>query len=225
MATRPTMTIRIELTLSHWMGARGVLRLDAATPDAAPAKLRLGESEMLNAEPDEMIEYSGVLATEDPWMLKLYSYDPDKRMYAPRWTAMRLAISPRTVAADLGTPAGVAALWNHFTWGSPSLGRFLTLAAKGGKLECTLALSTRALAGYGTSAEQLDAGMNAGLSAGLSLIDRPEFKRAKGDDGGSYDNPDEMRYKRLRVNEGSLTALPMIRQAGLTGRTSGDANA
>ena len=173
--------------------------------------------------PDEMVLYDAVFATEDPWMLRLWSYDRDKREYGARWTRLRLKISRRTIFANLGTPAGIPAMWNHLTFASAALGRVGRLTATGSELRGTLALSARGLAAWGTSLEQIDAGLNAGISIGTQVLDMPKMKRASGDDGGSFDSPDELVYGRHRLSEVSLTALPMIATAGLVGRHNGDA--
>ena len=206
--------------LSHWLApAPHLLRLDATllTPDAPTRLAERMPGEMGEME-DELVSWNGTFATEDPWRLRLWSYDPEKRTYAPRWTAFRLKLSPRTVAADLGTPAGVPVYWNHMSWISGALGRVQTMRAENQKLTGTFSLSSVALAGWGTSFAQIDAGMNSGLSVGVRLIDQPTFKRAKGDDGGSWDKPDEVMYGRVVVKELSLTPMPMIEQAGVTGR-------
>ena len=171
---------------------------------------------------DEMVAYDAVFATEDHWMLRLWSYDREERQYAARWTKLHLSLSKATVSATLDTFAGVPMLWNHFSWGSPALGRVAKMKVSGGVLSGSAMLSSLALAGYGTTLEQLDAGMNAGLSVGLHLYDEPKMKRADGDGAGTFDKPDELTYGRIRISEASLTATPMIAQAGLQGRTKGN---
>ena len=166
--------------------------------------------------------YDAVFATEDPWMLRLWSYDRDKREYGARWTRLKLRLNRRTVFAQLGTPAGVPAMWNHFTFGSGSLGRVARMTATGQELLGLMMLSSRGVAMWGTSLEQIDAGMNCGLSLGVHVLDQPKMKRADGESGGTFDQPDELVYGRIRVTEVSLTATPMIATAGLVGRHNGD---
>lgn len=210
--------IRPELTLSHWCGGRGIVRLDASQLQDPPN--RLADPTLLQSpEPDEMIAYDAIMATEDPWLLRLWSYNPEARRYEGRWTRLRLSIKRSTVMATLATPAGVPVMWNHMTWASPGLGRVLSMEAKGGQLLGEVQLSGAQLAAFGLSFDQLDAGINRGLSVGLHLYDRPKRKEATGDDAGSFDNPDDLTYGRVRIAEVSLTATPMIAQAGLAGRS------
>ena len=205
-----------HLTLSHWLAPGPLLRLDGALQvDNLAARMPLGE---MGDMEDEIATYSGIFATEDRWMLRLYARNFETGRYEPRWMAFRLKLSPRTVAADLGTPAGVPVMWNHFTWRSGAMGRVQMAQAKDGKLTGTFSLSSLALATLGTSFAQLDAGLNTGLSVGVALIDEPVYKRAKGDDGGKWDSPDEVTYGRIALKELSLTAIPMISSAGITGR-------
>ena len=75
----------------------------------------------------------------------------------------------------------------------------------------------RRWAGYGTTLEQIDAGMNAGLSIGFATYDEPKMKPADGDDAGSFDKPDTLTFGRIGIIEVSLTATPMIKQAGAQG--------
>lgn len=221
-ATRAmTMTpseIPAHLTLSHWLRPESLLRLDGALqvrPDQLAQRMPLGD---MGEVEDEIVTYSGIFATEDRWMLRLYARNFETGRYEPRWMAFRLKLTPRTVAADLGTPAGVPAMWNHMTWASGAMGRVQTAEARDGRLTGTFSLSSFALAGWGASFSQLDAGLNTGLSVGVKLIDEPTYKRAKGDDGGKWDSPDEVTYGRIALKELSLTATPMIHTAGITGR-------
>ena len=217
MMTSSPARIPVALSLAHWMRPGNVVRLDASLLDGAPTRL----AEAVARDPemdDEMVAYDGVMATEDPWMLRLWSYDEKERMYAPRWTELRLRINPRTVTAKLKTAAGIPAMWNHLTFASGALGRVIDMRAEGGKLKGGLMLSSLALAGWGTSLVQLDAGMNRGLSVGVHLYDKPKRKLAEGDNAGTFDFPDSLTYGRIRVTEVSLTATPMIAQAGIIGR-------
>ena len=214
--TTKTPTVRPELLLSHWMTPQRRLRLDAAVLDGAPD--RLADPGEIMDRPDEMATFAAVMATEDPWMLRLWSYDRDKREYAARWTKLRLRINPRTVSAQLKTPAGVPVMWNHMTWAYGALGRVLTMRAENKRLVGEIGLSNNALAVWGASLEQIDAGLTTGLSVGMMVYDPPKRKSADGDTAGTYDNPDELVYGRVQVSEVSLTATPMIAQAGLMGR-------
>ena len=82
--------------------------------------------------PDEMVLYDAVFATEDPWMLRLWSYDRETSASTePRWTKLSLRLNRRTVFARLDTPAGVPAMWNHLTFASSALGRVGRMAAAG----------------------------------------------------------------------------------------------
>lgn len=218
MTTTSPPRVPAELTLAHWRTPQRIVRLDASLADGVPRNL--ADPMQIADMPDEMVGYDCIFATEDPWMLRLWSYDRDKREYGARWTALRLRINPRTVSAQLKTPAGVGAFWNHFTYGGNALGRVADLRAESKQLRGGMMISGLALAGWGTSHAQIDAGMNRGLSAGLRLIDEPKMKRAEGEGGGTFDKPDSLTYGRVRVVEVSLTATPMIAQAGITGRRS-----
>ena len=72
------------------------------------------------------------------------------------------------------------------------------MAASGGTLSGSVILSGQALTGYGTTIEQIDAGMNAGLSIGFATYDEPKMKRADGDGAGSFDKPDTLTFGRTR---------------------------
>ena len=216
-SSRPPSGLRATDTLSHWTTARARYRLDASVAPTTELRLRSALTLAEMAE-DEMIEYSAIFATEDPWLLRLWSYDAEERRYAARWTRLRLKLSKQTVFVDLKTPAGVPLKWNHFGWGSPTVGRVVEIGVSNSELRGSAMISSAGLAAYSTSHGQLDAGMNSGISLGGIYIDQPTFKRAKGDTAGAYDNPDDVFYARIRVDEGSLTAAPQIKQAGLTGR-------
>ena len=218
MTSRQGLRVRPELTLAHWTQPTRVVRLDRAVVDP-PAQL--AEPAEMGDMPDEFAMFDAVFATEDPWMLRLWSYDRDKREYGARWTRMRLRLNRRTVFAQLGTPSGVPVMWNHMTWSYGALGRVSRMMAAEKQLRGAMMLSSRALAAWGTSLEQVDAGLNAGLSIGVQILDQPKMKRAEGESAGGYDNPDDLVYGRVRVNEVSLTATPMISTAGLVGRHDG----
>ena len=215
--TKTAPKIRTEMTLAHWTVPQQRLRLDAAVVDGVVPD-QLSEPAFDPDVPDEMVAYDAIMATEDPWLLRLWSYNVEERKYEARWTELRLTISRRTISASLDTPAGVPVLWNHYSWGSPAAGRVGTMRAEGKKLVGTVTLSQQALANYRTSLDQIDAGMNCGASVGLKLLDQPKRKMASGDDAGTVDNADQLIYGRVRVEEVSLTATPMISQAGLLGR-------
>lgn len=221
--SRTKPNIRADQALLHWQRPGCTLKLDASVAGQEAAALLA--STMVDAMDaglvDEMVAYDAVFATEDPWMLRLWSYDREEGRYSARWTKLSLRLSKATVSATLDTFAGVPMLWNHFSWGSPAVGRVAKMKATGGVLSGSVMLSALALAGYGTTLEQIDVGMNAGLSVGLHLYDEPKLKRADGDGAGTFDKPDDLTYGRVRITEASLTATPMIAQAGLKGRTEG----
>ena len=214
--------IRAEQALLHWHRPRCTLTLDAALVREVPVKLAVpGVDGMEAAALDEMVGYEAVFATEDHWMLRLWSYDREAQRYAARWTQLKLRLAKNTVSAPLETFAGVPVLWSHWSWGSPAAGRVVKMTAAGGTLSGSMVLSSLALAGYGTSIEQIDAGMNVGLSIGFRTYDEPKMKRADGDDGGTFDKPDTLTFGRIGIIEVSLTPTPMISQAGIKGKSEG----
>ena len=192
------------------------MRLDAGRLESGD-ELRAAMDSAEPDEPDEMVEFDAVFATEDPWPGLRYMRDPRAESYRAVWTQSSLTIDRKTISAKLSTPSGVPGMFNHFTWGA-GIGRVLAMRAQGGELRGAIALSTHGLASYGITVAQLAAGMNAGLSIGATVIDAAEVTWPKGDAAGTFDRPVRLRYKRLDIREASLTATPMIKQAGLVGR-------
>ena len=159
LRTKPK--IRADQALIHWQRPRCTLALDAAMVRGVPVQLAIpGGEGMEAAAPDEMVGYEAVFATEDHWMMRLWSYDRETQHYAARWTKLNLSLAKKTVSAPLNTFAGVPVLWSHWSYGAPAAGRVVKMAAAGGALSGSVMLSAQALTGYGTTIEQIDAGMN-----------------------------------------------------------------
>ena len=156
----------------------GRYRLDASVVPDTELRLRSALTLAEMAE-DEMIQYSAIFATEDPWMLRLWSYDAEERRYAARWTRLRLKLSKKTVFVDLETPVGVPVKWNHYGWGAPTVGRVVEMGVSNSELRGSVMISSLGLAAYSTSHQQLDAGMNSGISLGGALYRSADVQAGK----------------------------------------------
>ena len=120
MRTKPR--IRAEQALIYWQRPRCTLTLDAAMVRAVPAKLAIPAGDGMESPIDEMVGYEAVFATEDPWMMRLWSYDREAQNYAARWTKLNLSL-----AKENGFGAA-----QHVCWRARSVESLVVRRAGGG---------------------------------------------------------------------------------------------
>ena len=202
--------------LGPGVGAKKALGLFDAAGDGNP-DFRPGQT-------PEAEVFDGVLATPEPWSFEAYTrwLEGDEIKYGFRWIESRLTLSAETVSARMGTPAGVPVGWAHdvgYMLSPAAVGWVESMEVRGGQLVGKLAVSpvqlTQFLVG---STDDLARGLCRGLSIGFFATEDPEVEMRD----GTRENPDRMTYGTIHVVEVSLTPVPALPGAGITGRSKGD---
>lgn len=208
----------------HYTDARGIRALGPG-PDRRKALGLFDAAGDGNPEfrpgstPDPEV-FEGTLATDEPWRFETFArwIDGDEIKYGFRWIESRLTLSKDTVFARMGTPAGVPVGWAHdvgYMLSPAAVGWVSSMEVRGGQLVGDLAISpvqlTQFLVG---STDDLARGLCRGLSIGFLGIDEPEVEMR----AGTREEPDLMTYGRIHVVEVSLTPVPALPGAGITGR-------
>ena len=167
--------------------------------------------------------YGAIFATETPFRDMRYAPDADGD-WGLRTFEGRLIVDPtHIVARSLTSPNGIQVLWAHGERGKtkPSVGRVTEMDIDTQKriVEGALKLDDKLLANY-TDAdfESLEAGINAGLSIGFQPLTTFEWTLKQ----GTFENPDQLQYGRIKIVECSLTPLPRLEDCGLLSRLDTD---
>lgn len=161
-------------------------------------------------------EYLGRAASEEKFIGRYLAYDGESGKLEERMYEGQLQVKPDKMFADLSTPNGIPVLWQHGTFDGygPAVGTVTDLWFENGSLMMKLELSEEAVEQFAAGGlEDLEAGLNRGLSVGLQFLDNPAIKLEKRDKG-----PDQLTYGRVAVLEVSLTPVPRIRNAGIIRR-------
>ena len=198
------------VTDQHWLA-----RLRRPVEDW-PEEVRLQSTltPLPEGEEEPLVEYSGLMATEDPWFVQYWG-ENDNGGWGKRWLRLQLSISSAKMEAKLRGPVGVQVGLSHsIHWGGPSVGRVLSAKAGSGELRGDMRLSVRLLESYGLAPGLLDAGIGSGLSVGIAALETPKAERRE----GTRKDPDRLTYGKVRLQEVSLTPIPALVRCGLTGR-------
>ena len=218
----------MNLDYAHFTDQRGVVKLITFGPgyfqrlgmwDAGGE----GNPDFQPGKSPPLKSYPGVLATDEPWLFLTYTTwkdDNDNRQYGYRWIQANLTIDARLIEARMSKPAGLPVGWAHEIGGyctTGAIGRVASMeVVKGGKLQGELLISPSELTKYMVaSTDDLDKGVNAGLSIGFLPLEEPTVENRE----GTREKPDLRRYGKVRVFEVSLTPLPMLSGAGIIGAT------
>ena len=191
--------------------------------DRRPTRTVLQTSPALQAaEGDGGIRrYSVIYATEDTFDYR-YGRWVEGKGYEVRWMRARLDLSPGKVSASVDALAGVPVAWAHdiggwSLFGTPvgAVGRVMSMGTRAKQLVGELIVSGRELATHMAGGlDDLDHGINAGLSIGFQQLGPPKITRAD----GTREKPDRMVFGAIRIIEASLTPIPQLKQAGIVKR-------
>ena len=177
-------------------------------------------------------EYEDCLfCDQTPFIGRRYAFNRETERYEERLFEARLQVKPDKMFARLDGRNGIQMLWAHgmgsapgngawFGFG-PAIGRVKALEFSGTKLVGNLILSEDDVAQYAPGGlDMVEAGINAGLSIGVTFLDKPAVTWTLGE--GTREKPDQMTYGAVRINEVSLTPVPRIYTAGIGRRLAGD---
>ena len=165
-------------------------------------------------------EYECRFCDETPFVGRRYGWNKENERYEIRLYEARLQVKPdKMFAQRLKSPNGIPILWSHGSWFGEfqAVGRVQEMEFKGRSLVGLVALSEADIGKYVVGGlDTLDDAVNSGLSIGVQFLDNPPVKWKMGK--GTHDDPDQMVYQRVQIQEVSLTPVPRIYTAGLIGR-------
>ena len=160
-----------------------------------------------------------------------YAFNRETDRYEERIFEARLQVKPDKMFAFLDTRNGIQLLWSHGAGSArgnggwcgpgPAIGRIKTMEFVGTKLKGNLFASEDDVLQYVPGGlDMVEAGINRGLSIGVTFLDKPAVTWTLGE--GTREKPDLMTYGAVRIYEVSLTPVPRIYTAGIGRRVAGD---